>query len=202
MTLEEGASALGLHLSAEQTARLDRHLRLLIEWNRRMNLVAHAPPERIVEDHFLDSLLLLVMARPAWGWRVADIGSGAGFAGLVWAAVRADLCVTLIEGRQKRAAFLERVLLETDIHNAQVVARRAEDLRGDPDHGAAYDMAAARAVARWARVVGLAVPLLRPGGTVFVALPPDATPPAAKIVQMPVPWAPGRMRRAATWRVP
>jgi 16S rRNA (guanine527-N7)-methyltransferase len=202
MTIEEGAAALDLRLSREQLSSLDRHLRLLVQWNRRLDLVSPGSFEHLVERHFLDSLMLLVMARPAARWRAADIGSGAGFPGLVWAVVRADLHVTLVEPRRKRAAFLERVLLEAGTGNAAVVARRAEELHADPEHRAAYDLVVARAVAGYDRVVRAATPLVRLGGRIFVPLGPEASVSGAEIVEAQVPWIPRRTRRAACVQVP
>jgi 16S rRNA (guanine527-N7)-methyltransferase len=202
MTIEEGASALGLQLTYGQIAHLECHLHLLIEWNRRVDLVSPAPPGQIIERHFLDSLLLLVMARPTIGWRVADIGSGAGFPGLVWAAVRPDLHLTLIEPRRKRAAFLERVVLDAVTVNAEVVARRVEELHGDPKQTGTYDLAVARAVAGYDRVVRAATPLVRPGGRIFVPLGPEASVSGAEVVEAEIPWDRRRKRRAASVRLP
>lgn len=202
MTIEEGAAALDLRLSREQLSSLEHHLRLLVQWNRHVDLVSPGSIEQVVERHFLDSLLLLVMARLTVGWRVADIGSGAGFPGLVWAAVRPDLQVTLVEPRRKRAGFLERVLLETGTGNVVVVARRAEELHADPEHSHAYDVVVARAVAGYDLVVRLALPLVRPGGGVFVPLGPEVMVSGAEIVETQVPWAPGRTRRVASVRAP
>lgn len=230
MTIEEGAAALDLRVTPEHTARLESHLRLLMQWNRMADLVSPGSADQMVERHFLDSLLLLRMAQPKAGWRIADVGSGAGFPGLVWAIVRPDLAMTLIEPRRKRAAFLERVLIETATLNAEVVVRRAEALHEDSEHKGRYDLAVARAVGGYTRVLEAAGPLVRPGGTVFVSLAPsnrepvlvapqypnsrtglsretprdasEMTVPTANVVEALTPWAPQRTRRAAVFRIP
>jgi len=85
----------------------------LLKWNSKVNLVAKAPELDLLENHFLDSFTLVptvqtfLQEKP--GQHLADIGSGAGFPGLVLKIVCPDLPVTLVEPRQKRAAFLRHI---------------------------------------------------------------------------------------------
>ncbi len=89
----------------ELRERLDAYLHLLLEWNQRINLISRK--ETAPEIHFIDSLHF-AWALPAGG-TVGDIGSGAGFPGLVTALARPDLHVTLVEPNAKKQAFLEAV---------------------------------------------------------------------------------------------
>lgn len=183
-----------------QLQKLERHLDLVMAWNVRVDLVAPAPREDLVERHLLDSLLLLAMADPPYGSQVADVGSGAGFPGLVWAMARPDLWLTLLEPRQKRAAFLERAVLELGVPNAEVLARTAEEAGRMPEHHHRYDLVVARAVAPPPVVRKLAQGLVRPGGRIFVPLAPEAeTPEGTWVVERAIPWAPGKVRRAAVF---
>jgi 16S rRNA (guanine527-N7)-methyltransferase len=96
------------------------------------------------------------------GARVADVGSGAGLPGLVWALVRPDLHVTLVEPLLRRATFLTEVVHELGLAERVVVSRaRAEDATGS------YDVVTARAVARLPQLVGWTLPLARVGGWVI-----------------------------------
>jgi 16S rRNA (guanine527-N7)-methyltransferase len=98
------------------------------------------------------------------GAHVADVGSGAGLPGLVWALVRPDLRVTLVEPLLRRATFLTEVVDHLGLSARVVVARtRAED------HQGSFDVVTARAVARLHQLVGWTLPLTRVGGT-LVAL--------------------------------
>lgn len=98
------------------------------------------------------------------GAHVADVGSGAGLPGLVWALVRPDLRVTLVEPLLRRATFLTEVVDHLGLSTRVVVERtRAEDCRGS------FDVVTARAVARLHQLVGWTLPLTRVGGT-LVAL--------------------------------
>ena len=97
------------------------------------------------------------------GTSVADVGSGAGLPGLVWALVRRDLPVTLIEPLLRRSTFLEEVVSELGLSERVTVLRaRAEDVSPD-----GFDVVTARAVARLPQLLTWTLPLARPGGLVL-----------------------------------
>jgi 16S rRNA (guanine527-N7)-methyltransferase len=96
------------------------------------------------------------------GSRVVDVGSGAGLPGIVWALVRPDLRITLLEPLLRRATFLSEVVDELDLTARVGVERgRAEDLAG-----AGFDVVTARAVARLPQLLAWTLPLARSGGWV------------------------------------
>ncbi len=141
-------------VSRETLARLARHLKLLGRWQKRINLVGTATLADPWRRHVLDSAQLAPLV-PA-GARLADLGSGAGFPGLVLAIMRGGP-VDLIESDARKAAFLTEAVRATGapaaVHNA-----RAETLT------LKADIVAARACAPLDRLLGLALPLLAPGG--------------------------------------
>ena len=141
-------------------ARLERHLALLEQWNPRINLVSRASLAHAWTRHFADSAQLWRLRPP--GARVwVDLGSGAGFPGLVVAAMAADsepLEVHLVESDQRKAAFLATVARETGVR-ATVHAERAEAM---PALGA--DVVSARALAPLDTLLGLSEKHRRPGG--------------------------------------
>ena len=97
------------------------------------------------------------------GCSVADVGSGAGLPGIVWAIVRPDLRVTLIEPLLRRATFLEEVVAELDlVDHVEVVRARAEDVAPR-----SFDVVTARAVARLPQLLAWTLPLTSPGGRVL-----------------------------------
>jgi 16S rRNA (guanine527-N7)-methyltransferase len=126
---------------------------------------------RIWDRHILNCA---VVADPALGLIpaesvVADVGSGAGLPGLVWALVRPDIKVILLEPLLRRATFLTEAVAELGVADRVVVVRaRAEDLPGRADWAGA-DIVTARAVASMDKLVGWTLPLARSGGT-LVAL--------------------------------
>ena len=122
-------------------------------------------PERAWKVHVEDSLSgLELVGSPE---RIADLGSGAGFPGLVLAAALPTTSVDLIESVGRKAEFIERAIAAGGYDNARALARRSEEwaAAADPDGGReAYDVVTARAVGRLATLAELASPLLREGG--------------------------------------
>ena len=159
-------SAHAISASAEQVEALERYAALLVEWNEKMNLTAIVDPEGIRVKHFLDSALALRYLDLSG--RVVDVGTGAGFPGLVWAILRPDLEITLLDSLQKRLTFLEAVCRELGVR-ASLVHARAEDAGRDPALRERFDCATARAVAGMNVLSEYCLPLVKTGG-VFAAL--------------------------------
>jgi len=128
-------------------------------------LIGPREAPRLWDRHIGNSLW---PALPATGlvpdsWAVADVGSGAGLPGLVWAIARPDLTVTLVEPLLRRATFLERVVVDLGLNDRVTVIRdRAENLAPGQ-----WDAATARAVAPLARLLGWTLPLVRRDGVVL-----------------------------------
>lgn len=148
-------------VSRETLVRLDRFVGLLLERQARMNLVAASTVPQLWTRHIADSLQLLPLAPDGRVW--ADLGSGAGFPGLVLACALADTAgaeVHLIESTGKKAAFLREAAaaigVPAIVHNARIeeVVRRG---------GLAPDVITARALAPLPRLLGYAAPLLKTG---------------------------------------
>jgi 16S rRNA (guanine527-N7)-methyltransferase len=117
--------------------------------------------------HVADSLSGLVVPELSAAERIADVGAGAGFPGLVLAAALPDAQVDLIEATGRKCEFMRRALAASGISNARVVCERAETWgqASAPEGGReAYDVVAARAVGRLSTLAELASPLLRPNG--------------------------------------
>jgi len=167
MTIEEWKAALqeaGIPCSAKMEQQTVRYAEMLKEWNQKFNLTAVDEPEEVYEIHMLDSLLPL--ARVQVAGRVCDVGSGAGFPGMVWAIARDDLEVVLLEPTGKRCTFLNAVKEELGLDHVTVVNRRAEDCRMFRE---GFDTVTARAVANLSVLSELCVPLVKAGGS-FVSL--------------------------------
>src|ERR1700733_7296679 len=101
-------------VSRETTDRLDRFVALLSAWQQRINLIAPSTAPQLWTRHIADSLQLLALAPEARIW--ADLGTGAGFPGLVLACALADTpgaCVHLVESSTKKAAFLREAVRAT-----------------------------------------------------------------------------------------
>jgi 16S rRNA (guanine527-N7)-methyltransferase len=162
--LQEGARALGLELPAGAPEQFLLYLTELKRWNARVNLTALNTDREIVSKHFLDSLAILpFLGEPA---SLADLGAGAGFPGLALKLALPDLALTLVEPREKKAAFLEylaaRLKLDrvevSRVHLTPALARQ---------WGPRFQAVVSRAAFQLARFLELAAPMLRPGGLVL-----------------------------------
>ena len=143
MTPEEFANA--ANVSRETMARLDAMDRVLIDWSERHNLIARSTIKDRWERHFLYSAQLEPLL-PKGIKTIVDMGSGAGFPGLVLAAMLAEknVSVTLIESTQKKAAFLSEAANAMGLSNLKVVPSRIESVK----LGFTPDIITARALAR------------------------------------------------------
>lgn len=150
-------------LSEEQYAQLERYAELLVEWNEKMNLTAITDYEGIAVKHFLDCLAYLKRAKIPVGARVADVGTGAGFPGIVLKIARPDIELVLIDSLQKRLNFLKAVLDEIGL-DATLVHARAEDAGHDKALRESFDFVTARAVANLAVLSEYCLPLVKVGG--------------------------------------
>jgi 16S rRNA (guanine527-N7)-methyltransferase len=150
-------------------AGIETWLRLLCEWNARMDLTAARTPGELVELMLLDAQH--VSAEVPRGASVVDVGTGAGAPGLAVALLRPDLRVTLCEPLAKRASFLRTVLGSLGRTDVALVTKHGEGLSGE------WDVAMSRATLPPAEWLALGARLVKPGGSVWVLLA-NADPPS------------------------
>lgn len=154
----------GVEITSEQLSLLEAHQNMVLETNKHMNLTAITDIEEFAVKHILDSLTLLPYLKQ--GARLCDVGSGAGFPGIVLGIMRKDLHVMLVDSLRKRVTFLQSVVDRLSLTNVEAVHTRAEDLARE---GISFDICTARAVARMDKLVKYALPITAPGG-VFLAM--------------------------------
>lgn len=123
--------AFGEDLPPEAIDRLARHAELLERWNRVVRLVGEAEPEEWIERHYAESVAADAFWRPAKTGSGAepgllDIGSGAGFPGLVLAALHPERPATLVEARERKAAFLAEAARELGLPGVRIVRERLD----------------------------------------------------------------------------
>ena len=155
-------------LTEKQIESLNKYANLLIEWNEKMNLTAITEPSEVVWKHFYDCILLFKDVDIKKGARVIDVGTGAGFPGMVLKIVREDINLTLLDGLNKRLVFLSQVLEELNL-SASVVHLRAEEGAKKAEYREQYDYAVARAVANMNVLSEYCMPYVKVGGF-FAAL--------------------------------
>ncbi|MBQ0111246.1 MAG: 16S rRNA (guanine(527)-N(7))-methyltransferase RsmG [Oscillospiraceae bacterium] len=141
--------------------QLDIYKQLLLRWNQSINLTAIKDPDEIDCKHFEDSLTVLSVLDIPHGARFIDIGTGAGFPGMVLKIARPDLDMTLLDSRQKRFLFLEDLQKTLGISCTNTV-HRAEEITADERES--YDFATSRAVAKLNLLCEYALPYLKVGG--------------------------------------
>ena len=127
--------------------KLEIYLQLLQEWNRRMDLTAVEEESEMLDRHFMDSLAVLGTNLIRSGDSLIDVGTGAGFPGMVLAMALPGLSVTLMDAQQKRLRFLEAVRDAAGVGNTMILHARAEDAARNRKYREQFDIAAARAVA-------------------------------------------------------
>ncbi|HAL74085.1 MAG TPA: 16S rRNA (guanine(527)-N(7))-methyltransferase RsmG, partial [Clostridiales bacterium] len=118
-------SRLEIQLDEKQSSQLMAYVRLLREWNERINLTAILDDEGIAIRHLLDSLTLLPMLGS--GHTLIDVDTGAGFPGLPLKIVQPDLQVTLLDSLAKRVKFLDAVISELQLSGIKARHGRAEE---------------------------------------------------------------------------
>lgn len=155
---------LDIDLSRSQVSAMERYASRMLEWNERFNLTAITKPSEIETKHFLDSLSALKVLRDPPGGKVIDVGTGAGFPGIVLRIACSGIGITLAEATEKKAAFCRIIVDELGLSGVTVINQRAESLGHDPQHRAGYRWAVARAVARLDVLVEYLLPLLEIGG--------------------------------------
>jgi len=144
--------------------KLEIYLKLLLEWNQKMDLIAGTDEEETFDRHFTDSLTVLKTDLLDGAESLIDVGTGAGFPGLVIAMARPEIKVTLMDAQQKRLNFLQVVTEAAGIGNCEIVHARAEDGGKDKRFRERFDIACARAVAPMNVLSEYLLPFVKTGG--------------------------------------
>lgn len=156
-----------IKLSEEQLSQLETYFKLLVSWNEKMNLTAITEPKDVAIKHFADSLSVLNYVDIPNNASIIDVGTGAGFPGLVLKIARPDIKLTLLDSLNKRLVFLEDVIDNLGL-DAQLIHSRAEEGGQNIDLRECYDFAVSRAVAQLNVLCEYCLPYVRLSGN-FIA---------------------------------
>lgn len=167
-SMREKAEKWGISLTECQLEQLDNYAALLVDWNTRMNLTGITDSEGIMTRHFEDSLTMLFAADIPENASVIDVGTGAGFPGMVLKIARPDLQLTLLDSLNKRLLFLRAVAEAINIE-VKTCHLRAEEGSRQPKMRESFDVACARAVANMRELSEYCLPYVKTGGQ-FIAL--------------------------------
>ena len=167
----EETEKLGIKLTEEKLNKLEKFYELLISWNEKMNLTRIIEKEEVYLKHFYDSLTLIKAIDLTQELTLCDVGSGAGFPGIVLKIVFPNLKITLIDSLQKRVNYLNEIIKELELTNIEAIHTRAEDYA--KNHREDYDIVTARAVANLKLLSELCIPMVKVNGY-FIAMKANA----------------------------
>lgn len=160
--LLEGIKKLNIEYTDEKINNLIKYLKLLTEYNAHTNLTALRDEKSIIEKHFLDSLLLQNLIKKEFK-KAIDIGTGAGFPGMVLAVFNPNIEFTLMDSIGKKTKFLDLVKERLELHNVTVVTSRAEDYIND-ENRETYDLGLCRGVSKLGTILEYIIPFLKVSG--------------------------------------
>lgn len=155
---------LGRSPSESELEAFAAYERLLLEWNQKFNLTSIIDPQEIRIKHFLDSLSALPLLGDLDGLQLADVGTGAGFPGIVLKIIFPQMRLTLIDSVAKKLKFCDAVIQTLGLKDCETIHERAELLAKLPARRESFDIVAARAVARLPILSEYLLPLLKVGG--------------------------------------
>lgn len=163
----EELKKLGINLSDDQLLKLEKFYDLLIMWNDKMNLTRITNKQDVYLKHFYDSLTLIKTVDLTKNLYLCDVGSGAGFPGIVLKIAFPNLRITLIDSLQKRVKYLNEIIKTLELSDIEAVHIRAEDYA--KNHREEYDIVTARAVANLRILSELCIPMVKENGY-FIAM--------------------------------
>lgn len=157
----ESLNELGIEVTKEQLDKLEKYYSLLIEYNKVMNLTAIIDKESVYLKHFYDSLTITKIVDLNSIESLCDLGSGAGFPGIVLKIFFPNLKITLVDSLNKRVNFLNIVIQELDLKDIFAIHERIEDY--SKNNKEKYDVVTARAVAPLNILLELGINLVKVG---------------------------------------
>jgi 16S rRNA (guanine527-N7)-methyltransferase len=157
-----------IELTGQQLNQFQAYERILLDWNKKINLTAIDTPEEVQRKHFIDSMNCI----KAWDKTTIpstciDVGTGAGFPGIVLKIVYPSIEMTLVESIKKKALFCETVIRDLSLVSMYVVNERAESICRLPQYSFQFDCAVARAVSPLITLCDYTVPFIKKNGSVI-----------------------------------
>ena len=154
---------LNIYPTQDQLNKLDKFYNLLIEWNEKINLTRIVDEKDVYLKHFYDSLTITKEVDLSKVKTLCDVGTGAGFPGIVLKIMYPNLKVTLIDSLLKRVNYLNEIIKELELTDIEAIHSRGEDYKGS------FDVVTSRAVANIEKLVGYTMHLVAKDG-IFIAM--------------------------------
>ncbi len=154
---------LGISPTLDQLDKLERYYELLISWNENINLTRIVSKEDVYLKHFYDSLTIIKAVDLSKTPTLCDVGTGAGFPGIVLKIMFPNIKITLVDSLQKRVNYLNEVIKELELEDIIAIHSRGEDYKGS------FDVVTSRAVANIEKLLDYTMHLVSKDG-VFIAM--------------------------------
>ena len=145
------------------------YMKLLLEWNKKINLTAITDEKEFIIKHFVDSLTISKYIED--NMRIIDIGTGAGFPGVPLKLFHEELSITLVDSVSKKVNVLKDIINKLELYKIEAVHTRAEDFA--KENREKYDMAVSRAVANMNTLVEYLIPFVKIGGQIICMKGPN-----------------------------
>lgn len=159
----EELKKINIELTKEQKSQLEKFYQLLIEWNKQINLTRITDKEDVYLKHFYDSLTIAKVIDLSKIDTLCDVGTGAGFPGIVLKIVYPNLKITLVDSLQKRINYLNQITKELNLKDIKAIHTRGEDYKET------FDVVTSRAVANIETLVKYTMHLVNKKG-IFIAM--------------------------------
>ena len=165
-------SQYGISVSDDQISQLDTYYEMMVETNKSLNLTAITEFDEVIVKHYIDSVTIVRDIDMSGKKSLIDVGTGAGFPGMVLKIIFPELTITLFDSLQKRLNFLEEVISTLGLKDISTYHGRAEEAGHIQTMREQYDICVSRAVANLPVLCELCLPFVKTGGT-FVAYKSD-----------------------------
>jgi len=163
LCFQKGLEELNIHLNDKQLNNFLVYYEMLIEKNKVMNLTAITDFKEVILKHFLDSLSIVKVYKPA-NERMLDLGTGAGLPGIPLKIAFPNTSMVLLDSLNKRIKFLDEVIERLELDNISAIHGRAEDYGRDANYREVFDICTSRAVARLSTLSEYCLPFVTKGG--------------------------------------
>lgn len=180
---------------------LNRYYEMLIDTNKVMNLTAITEYSDVVIKHFADSAAIGCITDMNGNIDVIDVGTGAGFPGIVLKIVYPQLSVVLLDSLNKRVNFLKNVITELGLTDISAIHGRAEDIARNKDYREKFDLCVSRAVANMSSLSEYCLPFVKVGGR-FIPYKADGCDEEVKTASKAVNILGGKIRKIESYVIP
>lgn len=188
-------------IDEEKINQLNKYYEMLVEKNKVMNLTAITEYDEVVIKHFVDSLAISNVYNMIPVKNVIDIGTGAGFPGMVLKIFYPDIQFTLLDSLNKRVGFLKEVANELSLNKIEAVHGRAEDYARQTNYREKFDLCVSRAVANLSTLAEYSLPFVKKGGY-FVAYKAEDCLDEVKTAEKAISMLGGKIEDTVMYKIP